>query len=579
MRFQPISSKTIISKVALTVAVGLLSLVCSLGWGFNSAIAQPATAQPTASQAPVVIDGQPIFQVSAFGQFSAQERADLINLQIKEAIQASEPMQVKLEERNGAPTILLNNRYLLTVTKPDTVSSNSPADQAVLWVPQLQSTLQQAQTERSTSYLRQTAVIAVGLVIVAFGVQWLLRWLEQRSCQRLLQRVSSTEVDASSADNTKLLKLIFKLGGTIARIGLWVATVLYITNLFPFTRQGSYQITRILLSSFTSSILTLGNKSYTVIDVLILVGLLIGWFILAGTLSNLLRSRVLSFAGINRGVQEAIVILTRYSLIAIGTLVVLQVWGLDISSLAILASALGLGIGLGLQNIAKNFSSGLVLVFERPIQVGDFIEVGDLKGTVERIGGRSTEIRTLDHVSIIVPNSRFLEMEVINWSHSNPISRLHIPVGVAYGSDPKVVRSALLEAAQGYPEILKTPSPNVLFTGFGDSALNFELLVWTREPSRQFVLKSELFFRIYEVLSAKHIEIPFPQQDLHLRSGTLSFSPPVESALIQLSSQLAHQAPAGLETSESPIEAVKGKQNQEDVQISNGTKPDCNNPS
>lgn len=310
---------------------------------------------------------------------------------------------------------------------------------------------------------------------------------------------------------------------------------------FNLSRQLSYQITSILISTFTSSILTLGSKSYTVVDLLILVALLAGWVILAGTLTNLFRSRVLSFAGIDRGAQEAIAILTRYSLIAIGTLVVLQVWGLDISSLTILASALGLGIGLGLQNIAKNFSSGLVLVFERPIQVGDFVEVGELKGTVEQIGGRSTEIRTLDHVSIIVPNSHFLEMEVINWSHGNPISRLHLPVGVAYCSDPQAVRAALLEAARNHPDVLKTPPPYVLFTGFGDSALNFELLIWTAEPNKQFLLKSELFFQIYEVLAERKIEIPFPQRDLHLRSAKLSLSPRLESALIQLSSILANE--------------------------------------
>ena len=244
------------------------------------------------------------------------------------------------------------------------------------------------------------------------------------------------------------------------------------------------------------------------------------------------------YAGINRGAQEAIAILAKYGLIFIGTLVLLQIWGLDISSLAIVASALGVGIGLGLQDIAKNFGSGIVLVFERPIQVGDFVEVGDYKGTVERIGARSTEIRTLDRVSIIVPNSRFLENEVINWSHRNPISRLHLPVGVAYGCDAKAVEGALLEAASSHASVLKSPPPQVLFKSFGDSSLNFELLVWTKEPERQFLLTSDLYYKIYEVLGQRQIEIPFPQRDLHLRSGTLGLSPQVESALIQMFAHL-----------------------------------------
>ncbi|HEY9639679.1 MAG TPA: mechanosensitive ion channel domain-containing protein, partial [Coleofasciculaceae cyanobacterium] len=226
---------------------------------------------------------------------------------------------------------------------------------------------------------------------------------------------------------------------------------------------------------------------------------------------------------------------TKYSLISIGTLIVLQIWGLDISSLTILVSALGVGIGFGLQDIAKNFGSGLVLILERPIQVGDFVEIGSFKGTVERIGGRSTEIRTLDHVSIIVPNSRFLSEEVINWSHHNPVSRLHLPVGVAYHSDPQIVRTVLLEAAQSHTDVLQSPLPQVFFTGFGDSALNFDLLVWTTQPSRQFILKSDLYFRIFELLQERQIEVPFPQRDLHLRSGILSLSPQTEALLTQQS--------------------------------------------
>jgi small-conductance mechanosensitive channel len=201
---------------------------------------------------------------------------------------------------------------------------------------------------------------------------------------------------------------------------------------------------------------------------------------------------------------------------------------------------LSIGLGIGLQNIAKNFGSGLILVFERPIQVGDFIEVGDLHGTVERIGARITEIRTLDRVSIIVPNSRFLDSEVINWSHGNPISRLHLPLGVAYGSDPQHVRTVLIEAARSHPKVLASPDPSLLFKGFGDSSLDFELLVWTAEPDKQFLLKSDLYFLIYEVLNQNQIEIPFPQRDLHLRSGKMEVSTQLESALIGLADKLSN---------------------------------------
>jgi small-conductance mechanosensitive channel len=264
----------------------------------------------------------------------------------------------------------------------------------------------------------------------------------------------------------------------------------------------------------------------------------VDWYLIFLQVPNLFRDRLLRIAGINRGATSAIAILAKYGLIFVGTLVLLQVWGLDISSLAIVASALGVGIGLGLQDIAKNVGSGLVLVFERPIQVGDFVEVSNYKGTVERIGARSTEIRTLDRISIIVPNSRFLEQEIINWSHRNPISRLHLPVGVAYSCDPKVVQMALIQAANAHPSVLKSPPPQVWFKGFGDSALNFELLVWTKEPNKQFFLTSDLYYSIYEIFQLQQIQIPFPQRDLHMRSGTVGLSPQIESALTHLLEQL-----------------------------------------
>ncbi|MEL7315102.1 MAG: mechanosensitive ion channel domain-containing protein, partial [Cyanobacteria bacterium J06559_3] len=155
------------------------------------------------------------------------------------------------------------------------------------------------------------------------------------------------------------------------------------------------------------------------------------------------------------------------------------------------------------------------------IQVGDFINVGELVGTVKRVGARSTEIRTLDQVAIIVPNSRFLESEVINWSHGSPVSRLRVPVGVAYGSDIALVKTALLEAIKRHPEVLLRPKPEIWFQGFGDSSLDFEVMVWTGEPRQQFRVKSDLNYEIEASLRRHGVEIPFPQRDLHLRSPQL----------------------------------------------------------
>ncbi|MBN3894941.1 MAG: mechanosensitive ion channel [Nostoc sp. NOS(2021)] len=499
----------------------------------------PVVAQAL-TKAPVILDGQQLFQISDSGQYSAQERASLINSQLKNVILADKSIQVKIEKRNQLPTILLNDRYLLTVTEQDTVPGSTLDEQATIWVQQIEEALQQAHLERTRTYLQQTTFVAAAILFITAGFSWLLGWIKHHFFRAASQRLTTPTNAIPNSEPLKVLELFLKLVLASIRFGLWVSTVLYITNLFPFTRQWSYQISNILITSFTSPILTLGKNPYSITELIILIGLLFGLVIFAGTVTNFLRSRILYFPGINRGAQEAIVILFKYGLIFIGTLVLLQIWGLDISSLTILASALSVGIGFGLQDIAKNFGSGLVLVFERPIQVGDFVEVGEYTGIVERMGARSTEIRTLDHVSIIVPNSRFLEKEVINWSHRNPISRLHLPVGVAYSSDPKAVQAALLEAASKHPNVLQAPSPLVLFKEFGNNALNFELLVWTAEPNKQFLLKSDLYYIIYEVLQQRQIEIPFAQLDLHMRSGTLEFTPEMQLAFIQMFERLSN---------------------------------------
>ena len=260
------------------------------------------------------------------------------------------------------------------------------------------------------------------------------------------------------------------------------------------------------------------------------------WLLVVGTqtITTLLRTKILQQIRMSRGSQEIIFIIVRYGLISFGTIILLQVWGVNLSSLTILGSALGVGIGFGFQDIAKNFASGVVLLFERSVQVGDFIEVNGHRGTVERIQARSIILKTLDNVSIVVPNSYLLAGEVINWSHDSPISRFALPVGVAYGCDSEAVKEALLEVAKGHPEVLTYPAPQVFFMGFGDSSLDFELRVWLSDPSRQPIVKSELYFQIEKALCERHIEIPFPQRDLHLRGNLpLGISPELETALLQ----------------------------------------------
>jgi len=173
------------------------------------------------------------------------------------------------------------------------------------------------------------------------------------------------------------------------------------------------------------------------------------------------------------------------------------------------------------------------LLFERPIRVGDFVKVGNIEGTVIRIGARSTVIRNLDQISIILPNSRFLEDDVTNWNYETSVTRIRIPVSVAYGCDISEVKEALLKAPRGHSDVLRNPEPIIFFLGFGDSSLDFELRVWIAEPIAQYRVKSDLFFRIEELFREGEIEVPFPQRDLHVRSGSipLALSPQLEATL------------------------------------------------
>lgn len=479
--------------------------------------------------APVDIDGSKLFLVAGTEGNPAKDRAEKINKILQEAVNSEKIPEVKVEKGNNYAKILIGENSQFTVTSKDAVPED-PNKQAENWAQIIRETVKKAREERSEEFIQNTLILSFMLVVLTVALHWVLGriWeILQRNVSPLVTAVGTSDENQQQSSLNILLKATLLL----ARTALWVVVALYITNLFPVTRQWSFDIARSIRFSLTEPIF----KGFAVTDILILIGLFMGLIVLSGAVTNILRSRILRLLRINRGAQEVIAIVFKYTLIAVGSVVLLQIFGVDLSSLAILASALGVGIGFGFQDIAKNFGSGLVLLFERPIQVGDFIKVGEYMGTVESIGARSVTIRTLDRVSIIVPNSRFLEDEVINWSHHNPISRIHVPVGVSYSADVKEVKKALLEAGKNHPEVLSVPQPQVFFTGFGDSSLDFELLVWIDTPSHQVSIKSDLCFRIEASLKQHNIEIPFPQRDLHLRTGELplKLSPEIEQALLR----------------------------------------------
>jgi len=245
-------------------------------------------------------------------------------------------------------------------------------------------------------------------------------------------------------------------------------------------------------------------------------------------LRNFVKNRILSDSGLEVGIQESVTTVMVYLLWGLGILLSLNVLGLSTTSIAVAFGALSIGLGFGLQTIFNNFVSGLILLFERPVQVGDVVQVNDMWGTVTKINVRSTVVQTFDNASLIIPNSDMISNQVTNWSFKDLRLRRNIVVGVAYGSDTELVRTTLLEIAHAHPKILKRPKPDVLFEDFGDSALVFKLRLWSTVD--HFVtVETDVRLAIDRLFRERNIEIAFPQRDIHIRS-TVEKTEPIAKA-------------------------------------------------
>jgi small-conductance mechanosensitive channel len=240
--------------------------------------------------------------------------------------------------------------------------------------------------------------------------------------------------------------------------------------------------------------------------------------LLARGLRFFLREEILTRCRLSRGVPETISNSFYYVALLLVFLMSLNAVGVELDKLTLMTGALGVGLGFGMQNIVNNFVSGLILQFERPIRVGDALEVGELGGEVRHIGIRASTIRTWQGADVIIPNSTFISGQVINWTLSEPYRRVDVPVHVAYGTDPERVLDILLDVAGTHPEVLRTPKPCAVFQGFGESALNFLLMFWA-EQNTHFRLRSEICIQITSVLRAAGIEVPVPQREIRMRSS------------------------------------------------------------
>ncbi len=269
-------------------------------------------------------------------------------------------------------------------------------------------------------------------------------------------------------------------------------------------------------------LLNLGSNQITIQTIISLIVFSILLFYLTGKLRKIIVEKLLIKTKMDIGAQQATGSIIRYFFLVVGFIIILQTMGIDLTALNVLAGAVGIGLGFGLQNIVNNFISGIIILFERPIKVGDRIEVGNVEGDVVRVGGRSTEVVTNDNISIIVPNSKFITENIINWSHNDRKVRFRIPVSVAYGSDVHLVKRLLLEVAEEVPDVLDDPVPGVRLMEFGESGLKFELRAWsTTLIHRKGLLISNINFGILDKFNKHGIEIPFPQRDLRIRDDKL----------------------------------------------------------
>ena len=259
-----------------------------------------------------------------------------------------------------------------------------------------------------------------------------------------------------------------------------------------------------------------GSINISLEDVLAFVLTVWAAYLLSSFIRFVLEEDVYPRRKVTHGMAYAASRLLHYVILALGLVVGMGVLGVDLTKVTVLLGAFGVGIGFGLQSVVNNFVSGLILLFERPVHVGDTIEVGNLQGQVQRIGIRSSIVRTLQGAEMIVPNSQLVSEQVTNWTLSDTLRRIDLPVGVSYGAEPQKVIEVIKAAAAAHPRVLKSPPPQALFVGFGESSIDFELRAWTDQFIDWPKVRSELAVAVYDAVHAAGMSFPFPQRVVRL---------------------------------------------------------------
>jgi small-conductance mechanosensitive channel len=296
---------------------------------------------------------------------------------------------------------------------------------------------------------------------------------------------------------------------------MWVAVVAWLTRYLDYL--GLFDPAWSAAQAFFSTRLERGSISTSVGDIGAFFLTLLAAYLLSAFIRFVLEEDVYSRARIATGQSYAVSSLLNYAILTVGFIVALGVLGMDLTKITVLAGAFGVGIGFGLQSVVNNFVSGLILLFERPIHVGDTVQVGSLQGRIRRIGIRASIVRTAQGAEIIVPNAQLITEQVTNWTLSDQLRRLDLSVGVNYGSEPKKVIELLETVARAHPKVLQNPAPRCLFMSYGDSSINFELRAWT-EQTNSVQVHSDLTVAVYEAVNGAGMSFPFPQREVRVLS-------------------------------------------------------------
>ncbi|MGB3511856.1 MAG: mechanosensitive ion channel domain-containing protein [Microcoleaceae cyanobacterium] len=487
-------------RFAIALCIGLFSVFL-----LSPVLAENATSL----KVPVVLDGRELLEIGPYGNTTAQERATFMKSTLKstlaDSINRGKPPEVKVVRQNQDIILEVDDRPLVQVTEKDVVTAMSREIQAQMWQEKLQQKLNQSWQERTPTYTRWAfKMLTIGLIITLLlqGLLFLIfRYIQRQKLQYPQRPWHSQQM----------------LGLVLLQVGVWGTSIGYGIQLFPITRTWSYQIFKLLDSTFNARMFLLGEEAISLsrlLAIALTIGLLwvgVSWFV------KILKSRLLPLTEVERGHQDTIAFFVQYGLLFLGVILVLNAGGVNFQSLAILLGAVGVGIGFGLQNIAKDFICGLILIVSRPIKVGELVQVEDFQGLVQRIGARTTEISHIDRYIITVPNSRFIEGEVLNWNRSG-ITRVKAYVKVPYGSDIDFVYKVLIAATQiEHPDILRHPPPKVKFREYAEDGLQFRVVAFIDDPLKQPKVRTHLYNQIEKYLRKYGIEVPRPQQDLHLK--------------------------------------------------------------